>query len=174
MRSCRQHLPLIAAVLALLALTRPLFVAAQEASEYSLKAVLMIRLTQFIYWPPDKPATPPLKLCIVGRSPFGNALTQVDQSVQGIEVVFTPADLGLCHLLFIPRSESSNLNQWLERSGTRTLVTVSDIPGFARSGGMIELPLEGERVAIIINRRSSQKKGFEFHAQLLRLARVID
>lgn len=53
-------------------------------------------------------------------------------------------------------------------------MTVSDIPGFARSGGMIELPLEGERIAIVINRRSAQKKAIEFNAQLLRLARVID
>ena len=54
------------------------------------------------------------------------------------------------------------------------LVTVSDIPGFAQLGGMIELPLEGERVGIVINRSSARKSGFEFNAQLLRLARVID
>jgi len=54
------------------------------------------------------------------------------------------------------------------------VITVSDIAGFARAGGMIELPLEGERVGIVINRRTAQKKGFEFNAQLLRLARVIE
>ncbi len=164
--------PLIVALLALLALGRA--APAQEASEYSLKAVLFVRLAQFVYWPPDKPATPPLKLCVVGRNPFGNALVQADQSSQNIETIFAPGDLGACHLLFIPRSESGALGQWLERSSSRTLVTVSDIPGFARSGGMIELPLEGERVAIVINRRSAQKKAIEFNAQLLRLARVID
>ena len=164
---------LIATTLAaLLASGRPAL--AQDPSEYNLKAVLFIRLAQFIYWPAEKSATPPLKLCVVGRNPFGNALSQADQSSQGIETVLAPADLGVCHLLFIPRSESASLNQWLERSSQRTLVTVSDIPGFARSGGMIELPLEGERIAIVINRRSAQKKAIEFNAQLLRLARVID
>ncbi len=53
-------------------------------------------------------------------------------------------------------------------------MTVSDIPGFARAGGMIELPLEGERVAIVLNRRAAQSRGIEFNAQLLRLARVIE
>lgn len=170
----RSSLPatVLAALLALLAPGR--LALAQDPSEYSLKAVLYIRLAQFIYWPPDKASAPPLKLCVVGRNPFGNALSQADQSSQGVEAVLAPPDLGVCHLLFIPRSESASLNQWLERSSQRTLVTVSDIPGFARSGGMIELPLEGERVAIVINRRSAQKKAIEFNAQLLRLARVID
>ena len=162
----------LAALLALLAAGRP--AQAQDPSEYNLKAVLFVRLAQFIYWPAEKSVSPPLKLCVVGRNPFGNALSQADQSSQGIETVLSPADLGVCHLLFIPRSESASLNQWLERSSQRTLVTVSDIPGFARSGGMIELPLEGERIAIVINRRSAQKKAIEFNAQLLRLARVID
>jgi len=77
-------------------------------------------------------------------------------------------------MIFIPRSEAANLASWLERAAARQMVTVSDIPGFARSGGMIELPLEGERVGIVINRRSAQKRGFEFNAQLLRLARVVE
>ena len=163
---------ILAALLALLAPGRPAL--AQDPSEYSLKAVLFVRLAQFVYWPAEKAVSPPLKLCVVGRNPFGNALSQADQGSLGVEAVLAPSDLGVCHLLFIPRSESASLNQWLERSSHRTLVTVSDIPGFARSGGMIELPLEGERIAIVINRRSAQKKAIEFNAQLLRLARVID
>lgn len=39
---------------------------------------------------------------------------------------------------------------------------------------MIELPVEGERVAILINRRNAQKQGFEFNTQLLRLARGVE
>jgi hypothetical protein len=85
-----------------------------------------------------------------------------------------PGDLSNCQFLFIPRSEAENLGTWLTRAESRRLVTVSDIPGFAQLGGMIELPLEGERVGIVINRSSARKSGFEFNAQLLRLARVID
>ena len=85
-----------------------------------------------------------------------------------------PADPSLCHFLFISRSESSNLESWLSRADGRLTLTVSDIPGFARNGGMVELPLEGERVGLVINRRSATKKGFDFNSQLLRLARVIN
>lgn len=157
-----------------LALALPATAWAEEATEYTLKAVLYYRLSQFVYWPADKPAPKPMILCVVGKNPFGNALAQLDQSSGTAEIQLAPGDIAACQMIFIPRSESANLAAWLERAATRQIVTVSDIPGFARAGGMIELPLDGERVGIVINRRSAQKRGFEFNAQLLRLARVIE
>lgn len=147
---------------------------AQEVSEYGMKAVLFYRLAQFVYWPADEKAPSPLVLCVVGRNPFGGAMAQLNQGGTNVEVRFAPSDPGACHLLFISRSEAGNLDSWLQRADTRRMVTVSDIAGFARSGGMIELPLEGERVGLVINRRAAQLKGFGFNAQLLRLARVIE
>ncbi len=157
-----------------LVLALPGWSMAQELTEYSLKAVLYYRLAQFVYWPEDKPPPKPMQLCVVGTNPFGNALAQVDQSSGTARFALAPSEIGNCQMIFIPRSESGSLNTWLERASNRQLVTVSDIPGFARAGGMIELPLEGERVNIVINRRSAQKQGFEFNAQLLRLARVVE
>lgn len=147
---------------------------AQDVSEYGMKAILFYRLSQFVYWPADSKPPTPLTLCVVGKNPFGSALNLIDQNVATIEMRQAPSDLGDCQLLFIPRSEAANLDNWLNKLENRRLVTVSDIPGFARAGGMIELPLDGERIGIVINRRSAQKKGFEFSAQLLRLARVIE
>lgn len=147
---------------------------AQEVSEYGMKAVLFFRLAQFVYWPGAQPPPRPTVLCVVGRNPFGNALSQIGASSSEVEVRLAPGDLSACHLLFIPRSEAATLNGWLDRSAGRLLVTVSDLPGFARNGGMIELPLDGERVGIVLNRAVAQRRGFEFNAQLLRLARVIE
>ncbi|WP_306605750.1 YfiR family protein [Azonexus sp.] len=147
---------------------------AQDVSEYGMKAVLFYRLAQFIYWPGEAPAPKPTVLCVGGKNPFGSALTQADRNSGTVEIRVAPNELSGCHLLFIPRSESSHLTQWLERAAARNLVTVSDINGFARAGGMLELPLEGERIGIVLNRRVANRQGFEFSAQLLRLARVIE
>ena len=152
----------------------PLTVHAQNVSEYGMKAVLFYRLSQFVYWPGGEAAPNPLVLCVVGKNPFGQAISQLAPSGTNIDVRLAPSDPGACHLMFISRSEASNLELWLSRTEGRRVVTVSDIAGFARAGGMIELPLDGERIGIVINRRSAQKNGFEFNAQLLRLARVIE
>jgi len=171
-RPCRllRGIALCAGLLALL----PSPAAAQDVSEYGMKAVLFYRLSQFVYWPADEKPPMPLVLCVVGKNPFGASINQLNQGVSNIEIRLGPTETNSCHLLFISRSESANLESWLSRTDGRRIVTVSDIAGFARAGGMIELPLDGERVSIVINRRTAQKKGFGFNAQLLRLARMIE
>jgi hypothetical protein len=64
----------------------------------------------------------------------------------------------------------------LRRIQGRRLVTVSDIEGFAQSGGIVEFSLrsDGSGVLILINRKAAQKQGIEFNAQLLRLARIVE
>lgn len=161
--------PLLGLALTLLAVAAR----AEEVSEYSMKAVLFYRLAQFVYWPGGEPAPKPTILCIVGKNPFGPAINQLKQAGDGTELRIAPADPGACHLLFIARSESSGLDAWLGRSEGKRMVTISDIPGFAKAGGMIELPLDGERVGILINRASAAKRGIDFNAQLLRLAKVV-
>lgn len=145
----------------------------QEVQEYGMKALLFYRLPQFIYWPGGERPAAPLVLCIAGNNPFGPALAPL-VSQGGGEIRQAGNELTGCHLLFIARSESGAVERWLGRAEQKRVVTVSDIPGFARQGGMIELPLEGERVGLIVNRRSAQKQGFEFNAQLLRLARGVE
>jgi len=152
----------------------PLAAWADDISEYGMKAVLFYRLPQFIYWPSGEAEPKPMVLCVVGKSPFGTALNQLKQANDNIELRIAPADSSGCNLLFISRSESGNVESWLSRADNRRMLTVSDIPGFARNGGMIEFPVEGERVGIVINRRSASRRGFDFNAQLLRLARVIN
>lgn len=171
-RSCRllRGIALCAGLLALL----PSPAAAQDVSEYGMKAVLFYRLSQFVYWPADEKPPMPLVLCVVGKNPFGASINQLNQGGSNIEIRLGPNEISSCHLLFISRSESANLESWLSRTESLRIVTVSDITGFSRAGGMIELPLDGERVGIVINRRAAQKKGFGFNAQLLRLARMIE
>lgn len=170
---CRRLLRGIALWAGLLALL-PWPAAAQDVSEYGMKAVLFYRLSQFVYWPADERPPMPLVLCVVGKNPFGNSIAQLNEGIGNVEIRLGPSETNGCHLLFISRSETANLDSWLSRTEGRRIVTVSDIAGFARAGGMIELPLDGERVSIVINRRTAQKKGFGFNAQLLRLARMIE
>ena len=158
-------------VIVLCLLAQPL-TAARSVAEYELKAILLHRLVQFIYWPAGHPPAAP-SVCVAGDNPFGSALEEALRG-SGSRPLPAPRTLEGCDLLFVAQSESGNLERWLQRSHSQTLVTVSDIPGFARRGGMIELPLEGERVAVIVNREVARRQGFDFNAQLLRLARVIE
>ena len=77
----------------------------------------------------------------------------------------------------VARSEADHLRSTLRQLGRAQVVTVSDIDGFARAGGMVELavnPEGGNLLNILINRKAAQAQNIQFNAQLLRLARVVE
>ncbi len=153
--------------------------AQQAVSEYGMKAVLLFKLPQFVYWPDTDGRPPRLTLCLAGDNPFGNLLERLARTPVGgrqVEIVQLSAlgDNVPCDFIFVSRSESASLDALLRKLAARRVVTVSDIPGFASAGGMVELTLSDERVGVTLNRRAAQKQGLEFSAQLLRLAKVVE
>lgn len=157
----------------------PLSAFAQSAavSEYSLKAVLLFRLPQFVYWPQsERPPASPV-LCVLGSHPFGNLLQQLSKNgstQMELRYLEPGAAYVGCDLLFVSRSEAGQLDTVLQRSESRRLVTISDISGFSRAGGMVELVVVGDKVGLSLNRRVAQRRGFDFNAQLLNLAQRVE
>lgn len=156
-----------------------------SASEYAIKSALLFKLPRFIYLPKlaDDEA---LQLCVLGENPFGSALhklaqTPIDgrqitvrQFADGKQLEQLPLD---CHLLFIARSETAHLAGILQQLKQAPTVTISDIDGFAKAGGMVEMalnPSSGSALHILINRKVAQAQKIDFNAQLLRLASLIE
>lgn len=150
-------------------------------SEQTLKAVLFFKLPMFVYHGDEGRKMSALRFCVLGVSPLDNALKSLaQQSAAETQVEFrnvTDArSAKACDFLFISRSESSTLESALLALEAAHVVTVSDIQGFARTGGMVELALrpDGTGLQILINRRAGRDAGIEFNAQLLRLAEIVE
>ncbi len=149
-------------------------------AEYAVKSALLFKLPQFVYRPTagDEPV---LSMCLLGSNPFGGALeklagTPIDGRKVWYRKLSSMAEAQACAFIFISRSEAGNLDNILRVLGRGSAVTVSDIAGFAKAGGMVEFSLggEGAAVSILVNRKSAQKQSIEFNAQLLRLAKVVE
>lgn len=120
----------------------------QAISEYAVKSAMWLRLPPFIYRPAVDRATP-LSMCLLGRNYFGAALDKLsEQTVEGRPVkvsrLGSVAEAAACEFLFISRSEERQLGSILRRLEDWPVVTLSDIDGFARAGGMIELAVGSE------------------------------
>lgn len=180
----RIGLNLLGWLLALGSLALPTTTLAQTspaAAEYAIKSALLFKLPRFIYLPKLADDTA-LQLCVVGESPFGSALEKLSKTpIDGrkIEVrQFAHGKLALdCHLLFIARSETDHLASILKQLEQVPTVTISDIAGFAKAGGMVEMALNpgsGSALNILINRKVAQARHIDFNAQLLRLASLVE
>jgi hypothetical protein len=75
-------------------------------------------------------------------------------------------------VLFIDESVSPRLRQ-LAESNPRGVLTVSDLPNFARAGGNIGFFFADNQLRFQINLDTARRSGIAFSSKLLRLAEVI-
>ena len=84
--------------------------------------------------------------------------------------VAAPEDAANCRVLFMNASKDAQLGNILSALGTSAILTVSDMPGFTRGGGMIQFVIDGNRVRFEINLAAAKRAGLNLSSQLLKLA----
>lgn len=165
-------------LLSVLAISAPLPLAAQQPSEYEVKAAFLYNFTRFIDWPEEAFSSPdsPVVIGVLGEDPFDGAL---EAAIRGKKVGARPIhlrharnvnELGNVHMLFVSRSESQILPRILRALRLRPVVTVSDIPEFTSSGGMIRFYMRGRRVAFEINTEATAEAGMRVSSRVLNVA----
>jgi hypothetical protein len=149
-------------------------------SEHALKSALFFKLPQFVYRA-DEARDRPLAVCLMGGAAFALPFEKLAQSpIDGRPVAYTKLpslnDATRCDFVFVAQSEAGTLDALVKRLVTLSAVSVSDAPGFAKAGGMVELAMgaPGAPVSILINRKAAKAQNIEFNAQLLRLAKVVE
>jgi hypothetical protein len=154
---------------------------AAEAPEYQVKSVFLFYFTQFVSWPPGAFADPktPFVIGVLGEDPFG---TDLETAVRGEKVNERPIearhferveDVDVCHILFISRSKAGELGHVLSVLRNRSILTVSDIDGFSRAGGMIRFLTENNKVRLRINAEAAKAAGLLISSKLLRPSEVV-
>lgn len=150
-------------------------------NEYQIKAVFLFNFVQFVDWPASSfpTADTPIRIGVLGDDPFERTL---EAAVQGETVRQRPIvvhrssrlqDLLNCHVLFVCRSERAQMGAIINALGGRPILSVGDMPDFARRGGIVNFYLEGQKVRFEINRAAAQQGGLRLSSQLLSLARLV-
>lgn len=163
-----------------LALAQPKLQA--QTKEYQVKAAFLLNFAQFVEWPASAFSGSDAPLCIgvLGEDPFGPALEQTMQGekIRDHKLTIRRAqrveDLAGCQLVFVSKSEQSHLAEILSKIDSRPVVTVSEMPGFAREGGTINFYQDQNKVRFEINPASARPSGLKISSQLLGLGKIIE
>jgi hypothetical protein len=153
----------------------------EAVSEAEAKAVLLFHFTKFVGWPPYAlPKNPsPFVIGILGEDPFGSLLDQTvhDETVDGRKIVVERygnlAAVKGCQILFISRSEERHLDEILRALKDKPVLTVADMPEFARRGGTISLVTEHSKIRIAVNASTTQGRQLAFSSKLLRASELV-
>ena len=154
---------------------------AQPVAAPQLKAALVANLTQFVQWPADAVAVgAPLVICVVDDPPVAQALEGLTRgrAIGGrsvtVKSVAPEAALPPCNVLYMTRSKGKRPGALLATVQETCVLTISDIPDFARVGGIVELVRENDRIGIIVNVAALSRAGIRLNSRLLALATIVD
>lgn len=149
--------------------------------EYEIKAAFIYNFAKFVEWSDITGAEKNniLPLCILGDDPFGDTIDKLDgRRVQNLPIrvkrIGSVNDYAGCQILFISRSETDNLKEVIDvLSLKKGILSISDIDGFAQSGGVIELVLEENKVKFTVNIKAAKESDLNLSSKILRLAKIV-
>jgi hypothetical protein len=160
---------------------------AQDNSEYLIKAGFVYNFANLVQWPTASfpQADSPIVIGIVGEDHFGGTLDRVldGKKVNGrpfaikrfrsVALLAKASDVKECQILYISSSETPHLSELLQLVKGLPVLTIGEMPGFAKSGGIINLVVEDNRVRFEVNVDAAKEADLSISSRLLALARII-
>jgi len=151
-----------------------------KVEHYQIKAAYVFNFTQFIEWPASAftQEEEPLVIGILGKDPFDSYLEQL---VAGEKVIAHPilvkrfnsiAEVS-SHILFINEEDPKVLNEILASLKGRSILTISDTPGFIQQGGMIRFITVNKKIQFQINPDALKEVDLTISSKVLRLAQIV-
>lgn len=149
---------------------------AETISEYKLKSALIYNFLKFAEWPNSGKET--INFCIIGEDPFGKELLPIEKKRIGDRSIKLLSDTKVggidnCSAIFIGESEIGTI-KILELVNMKPILTIGEMDGFAKMGGMIQFSKKETKIEFIINKKSVDKSGLKLSSKLLELGSVIE
>ncbi len=147
-------------------------------AEQDIKAGMLYNFLRYTDWNQPSARDQPVVVCLYGADPFGGRLQRmegrtVNQRRIDVRSARTYADINSCALVYLGSDQRSQWPQLRAHLAGRSILTVSEFDGFARSGGMIEFARQNNRVAVRINVAAVETAHLSVQDRLLRLASVV-
>jgi hypothetical protein len=144
--------------------------------EYMIKAAFIYDMIKATEWP--KARADSLTICVLGRDPFGPAWDSIaGKPVNGRRLQITtltgPKGLGGCDVLFVGTSERVRWAQIHADLASRPILTVSEMSGFSRDGGMVTLMNVDNRLRFDVNLRAVRDAGLSINTDALEQANAV-
>lgn len=160
----------------------------EASSEYLIKAGFIYNFASLVQWPSSSfsQADSPIVIAVLGEDHFGATLDHVLQgkkidghpfvikrfrSVSELaKVIANPRE---CQILYVSSSAMPHLSETMQAVRGLPVLTIGEIPGFARSGGIINFVLENDRIRFEVNVQAAKDADLNISSRLLALARIV-
>jgi len=156
-------------------------VMSETADEFSVKAAFMVKMALFIDWPKQSNVFDSSKkfvICIKKSEEYYKKLTLWSQTgqIKKKSVIIKRIDdhlsnLTPCNILYLTNPE--NLNHYLTLAQNNNTLTISDLPGNAHRGVLVNFIKVNNKFRFEINYGEAKKQGFSINPRLLKVAKIV-
>ena len=144
-----------------------------------IKAVFLLKLFNYIEWPAD--VIKDLTICTYGEVSFTKYLHLIvkEKSAYKAFIIQSPTkknQFESCHILFVDKSKRTEINEIFNIANNhKNVVTISDLAGFAKQGGFIELyTTTNGRVGLRINLALFNDRKYRISSKLMKIVEVVE
>jgi hypothetical protein len=152
---------------------------ADSVAENSVKAGFVYNFAKFVTWPAGtaQPEGSALRVCTLGPALSGKIALLDGRRAQSrsiqVRSATSPSEWLSCDILYLGLDDASRADEILTAVASAPVLTVSDLPAFVRSGGIIGLKVVDNRVAFDVNLAAARRSGLSISSQILNLAREV-
>lgn len=154
----------------------------EQKKELAVKSAFIVKMTHFIEWPtfsqPQKNKTN-FTICIDHSHKIDTGLENWAKKglIKNMPVDIAIIDphhsqLQLCDIFFL--TDNKHLHFVLEQAKINHILTISDIPGNAARGIIVNFINIEDKLRFEINLDAATDYGFKFNPRLLKLATIVD
>lgn len=149
--------------------------------EQRVKAAFLYKFASYVDWPviAFPKADTPITIAVTGSGTIAAELVQLvsGRKAQGRSITvkrIAPGEpLGDVHILFVGRSESGRLAQWVQEAQAHATLVVTDMPGALGQGSAINFVLADRRVRFEISLDAAEKSSLKLSSRLLAVAQRV-
>jgi hypothetical protein len=149
-----------------------------QVTEFELKAVYIEHFSRFIEWPSaDHQEVFIVK--VIGNSELRHHLEKIykNRTIKNKKVVVQyiedPADIDNCHILFISKDKRRLVDEILQHTRDKSILTIGDTPGYAHNGVIINFLQENNKISFEFNISAVKMTGLDVSFRLLETAKLI-
>ena len=172
----------LAALVICLVLLQPVIVRGGPVTgqEYDVKIGFIYNFAKFITWPQAAYDKDPgyLVFCFASDDPSLEVFYKLEgKIIKGRKIKVVAYQQGDCleisHILFFATQDKTFIQQVLEKAKGHSILTIGQVDGFTRWGGVINFFEENNHLRFKINIDAARREGLKMSSQLLGSAQIV-
>jgi hypothetical protein len=149
-----------------------------SAQKEKFQSLFIYNFSKYVKWP-DGQSSDEFVIGVLGSSGMTKALRAMsaDRKVNGTKIVIrefnSPSEVKDCHILYVSESASSKLNDVISNTGNNPILIVTDNPGMAKKGAVINFVERDGKIKFELNQKFAEARGLKVSGSLVSLAILV-